>query len=170
MSAWILVGMMGAGKSSVGRKLSELTGRSFVDTDLIIQDRFVRPVAQIFRVYGENAFRDHETSVLEALQPGPLVVSTGGGIVGRPENWKEMRRLGIVIYLDCSCETLVRRLSESKKRRPLLETENWEATLRDLLDKRVELYRQADVHIPLDEIPIENAAQAVIDRLGRDAL
>lgn len=165
MRGWILVGMMGAGKSSVGRKIAERTGRTFVDTDLIIQDRFVRPIPQIFRIYGEDAFRDHETSVLRGLAPDAIVVSTGGGIVAREENWSEMRRIGTVIYLDCSCETIIRRLEESKKRRPLLETDDWRETVRAILESRVELYRRADLHVPLDGVPIEDAADAVLARL-----
>lgn len=166
MEAWILIGMMGAGKSSVGRKLAELTGRPFVDTDLLIQERFLRPIAQIFRVYGEDAFRDHETSVLEGLQREEFILSTGGGIVGRPENWTEMRRLGTTIYLKSSADTIIARLSESKKRRPLLETEDWQGTVRTILESRRALYESADVHIPLDEIAIEDAAHAILKRLG----
>ncbi len=166
MGAWILIGMMGAGKSSVGRKLADLTGRPFVDTDLIIQERFLRPIAQIFRVYGEDAFRDHETSVLAGLACEPFILSTGGGIVGRPENWTEMRRLGTTIYLKSSAETIIARLAESKKRRPLLETEDWPATVRTILAARTHLYESADVHISLDEIPIEDAAHAILARLG----
>lgn len=166
MSAWILVGMMGAGKSSVGRKLCDLTGRPFLDTDLMIQDRFARTTAQIFRIYGEEAFRDHETSVLQGLGPQPVVLATGGGIVERPENWVELHRLGTTIYLDCSEETIIRRLEESKKRRPLLETDDWRQTVRDVLARRAPLYRQADLHISLDKIAIEDAAAAVLECLG----
>ncbi len=166
MGAWILVGMMGAGKSSVGRKLAELTGRPFVDTDHLIQERFLRPVSQIFRVYGEDAFRDHETSILAGLTDEPIVLSTGGGIVGREENWTHMRRIGCTIYLKSSPETLIGRLAESKKRRPLLETEDWQDTVREILSRREPLYDRADVHISLDEIAIEDAAHAILERLG----
>lgn len=166
MGAWILVGMMGAGKSSVGRKLAELSGRVFVDTDFLIQERFLRPVAQIFRVYGEDAFRDHETSVLAGLEAEPIVLSTGGGIVGREENWMHMRRIGCTIYLKSSAETLIHRLSESKKRRPLLETDDWQMSVREILSRREPLYNQAEIHISLDEIAIEDAAHAILERLG----
>lgn len=162
MGAWILVGMMGAGKSSVGRKLAELSDRPFVDTDFLIQERFLRPVAQIFRVYGEDAFRDHETSVLASLTDAPIVLSTGGGIVGREENWAHMRRIGRTIYLKSSPETLIGRLAESKKRRPLLETEDWQESVRQILARREPLYDRAEIHISLDEIAIEDAAQAIL--------
>ena len=74
---WILVGMMGAGKTSVGRALAERSGRPFRDTDLMLQTRFGRPVSQIFRVYGESTFRDHETSILRSLEPEACILSTG---------------------------------------------------------------------------------------------
>src|SRR5437868_3400733 len=96
---WVLVGMMGAGKSAVGRALAGLAAREFVDTDQLLQNRFGRPVSQIFQHYGEETFRDHETNILRGLAPGRFVLSTGGGIVLREANWLEMRRLGVVIYL-----------------------------------------------------------------------
>src|SRR5690349_9612051 len=107
---WILVGMMGAGKSSVGRALAEASGRPFLDTDLMLQNRLGRPITQIFQVYGEETFRDHETSILRSLEPHPAIVSTGGGIVIREANWSEMKRLGLVIYLKARPETLISRL------------------------------------------------------------
>ena len=117
---WILLGMMGAGKSSIGRNLAEASHRPFLDTDLLLQNRLGRPVSQIFQVYGEATFRDHETSILRNLEPEPVVLATGGGIVLREENWTEMRRLGITVFLDAAFETLTERLARSKKKRPLL--------------------------------------------------
>src|SRR5690349_9779443 len=104
---WILLGMMGAGKSAVGRALAELSGREFVDTDLLLQQRLGRPISQLFAVYGEDAFRDHETSILRSLEPLPVVLATGGGIVVREENWSELRRLGTTIYLRATPETII---------------------------------------------------------------
>src|SRR3954464_1775303 len=87
---WILVGMMGAGKTSLGRSLAGLSGREHLDTDHLLQRRLGRPIPQLFNIYGEATFRDHETSILKGLEPGPSVISTGGGIVLRPVNWVEM--------------------------------------------------------------------------------
>lgn len=153
--------MMGAGKSAVGRALAELSGREFTDTDQLLQRRFGRPVNQIFAVYGEAAFRAHETSILKSLAPGPSVVSTGGGIVAREENWREMRRLGLTAYLDAPEDELLKRLAASKKRRPLLETEDWEGRVSDLLGQRAPMYRQADVVVPIAGLAIEEAARLV---------
>jgi len=157
--AWILVGMMGAGKSSVGRHLSELSGREFRDTDLLLQNRFGRTISQIFQLYGEATFRAHETSVLQTLEPEPIVLATGGGIVMKPENWAELRRLGITCFLNASASVLHERLEASKKKRPLLETENWEQKVTDLLDARMPLYMQADFTLNVDPDDIAETAR-----------
>jgi shikimate kinase len=158
---WILLGMMGAGKSAVGRALAELSGREFMDTDLLLQHRLGRPVSQLFHVYGEDAFRDHETSILHSLEPCPAVLATGGGIVVREANWPEMRRLGLTIYLKATPEVLIERLSHSKKKRPLLQVEDWEGRLRRLLEQRTPLYEQADVTVCIDGSDIADAAERV---------
>jgi shikimate kinase len=166
--SWVLIGMMGAGKSSIGRALAELTGRDFLDTDLMLQHRLGRPIPQIFQVYGEEAFRDHETSVLRSLQPGEHVLSTGGGIVLRPANWVEMRRLGTTIYLKSSVEDLIARLEASKKKRPLLQVEEWPERVRELLVKRESLYLQADIVVDLDGEDIATSAQRVLKFIQED--
>src|SRR5689334_6309954 len=142
---WILVGMMGVGKSAVGRELAVRTGREFLDTDQMLQNRLGRPVTQLFQVYGESAFRDHETSLLKTLEPRDAILSTGGGIVIRDANWEELRRLGTTLYLKATPDDLIARLTTSKKRRPLLEVEDWEQRLRNLLAAREDRYQLADV-------------------------
>lgn len=143
--SWILVGMMGSGKSTVGRDLAKLADRAFFDTDILLQNRFGRTVSQIFECYGEDAFRGHETSILKGLQPGPSVISTGGGIVMREENWTEMKRLGLVIFLDVPPDRLVERLAKSRKKRPLLEIEDWELRVHELYKTRLPMYQRADL-------------------------
>jgi shikimate kinase len=167
---WILVGMMGAGKSSVGRALAELGQREFIDTDLMLQNRLGRPIPQIFQIYGEDAFRDHETSILRSLQPGPSVLSTGGGIVIRDANWTELHRLGVTIYLEASPETLIGRLEISKKKRPLLQVEEWQESFRSLLTKREDLYRKADITVSLDGLDVQGAAHKVMETLQQEGL
>jgi shikimate kinase len=167
---WILIGMMGAGKSSVGRALAELGGREFLDTDLMLQNRLGRPIPQIFQIYGEDAFRDHETSILRSLSPCSAVLSTGGGIVTREANWAELHRLGVTIYLEASPETLIGRLELSKKKRPLLQVEEWQTNLRELLGKREDLYRRADVTVRLDGLDVQGAADCVFETLRKEGL
>lgn len=161
--------MMGAGKSSVGRSLAELSGRAFVDTDQLLQNRFGRSITKIFQVYGEEAFREHETSVLRSLEPGATVISTGGGVVLREENWAELRRLGTTVYLEASVETLVARLEASKKKRPLLEVDNWEDRLDELLLARLPLYRQADLTLTLGHDGVDATAAQLLELLGGTA-
>jgi len=164
---WILIGMMGAGKSSVGRALSELTGRPFLDTDLMLQNRLGRPITQIFQVYGEDAFRDHETSILKSLEPHPAILSTGGGIVIREANWAELRRLGLIIYLKAKPETLIARLEASKKKRPLLALEEWPERVRELLAHREPLYEQADLVVEMDDADVPSAAELIMEALKK---
>lgn len=148
--SWILIGMMGSGKSTVGRLLAETSDREFLDTDQIIQYKFGRPINQIFNIYGEEAFRDYETSVLKGMQPSKNVIATGGGLILRPSNWDELKRLGIVIYLHSSPENLIQRLEHSRKRRPLLEADNWQDRLRTILESRLSLYHQAEIQVTVD--------------------
>ncbi len=163
--SWVLIGMMGAGKSSLGRALSDKTGREHLDTDQILQRRLGRPIPQLFQIYGESTFRDHETSVLKSLEPGFSVISTGGGIVLREANWIELRRLGNVVYVDVEYDDLVERLSASKKRRPLLEVEDWKARLQALLEERRPLYDQADLTVNVTGLGITEAVDLVEKRL-----
>lgn len=156
--SWVLVGMMGAGKSALGRALCEKTGRVHLDTDLMLQRRLGRPIPQLFRIYGESTFRDHETSILKGMEPGLSVVSTGGGIVLREANWIQMRRLGVVAFVDVSLECLIERLSVSKKPRPLLQGDDWKDKLRTLLEERLPLYSKADVRVDVSGLAMSDAA------------
>lgn len=158
--------MMGAGKSSVARALGTLAERTVFDTDTLLQQRFGRPVHQIFQVYGEDAFRDHETSILKGLEPGPCVLSTGGGIVVKAANWIELRRLGTTVYLEAASEVLAERLRTSKRRRPLLEVEHWEQRLDDLLEARKPLYAQADLTVAIDRRSVDEVAEDLYNRLA----
>jgi len=164
--AWILIGMMGAGKTSVGRQIADVTGREHVDTDRMLVQRLGRPIPQLFRIYGEEAFRDHETSILRGLEPNSSIISTGGGIVLRPTNWDEMRRLGTTIYLHLELDELGERLNLSRKRRPLLEVEDWEGRLAALLELRTPLYQQADITVQASGLDVETCACAVLGALG----
>jgi len=160
--AWILVGMMGAGKTTVGRILSETTGRPFRDVDRMLVNRLGRPIPQLFSIYGEDTFRDHETAILKTLRPEASVVSTGGGIVLRPANWEIMRSLGVVIYLKAPLEVLMERLAASKKKRPLLQVEDPEERVKAILEARSHLYEQADVIIELGAADAAEGAEMVI--------
>jgi shikimate kinase len=162
MKSWILIGMMGAGKTTTGHLLAEAANRSFVDTDKLIEFRLGRPIPKIFEHYGEQAFRDHETSIIKTLSSAQEVVSTGGGAVLRAENWNHFRKIGTTIYLRASADEIIKRLATSKRKRPLLDTENWEERVHQILGERAELYMQADVVVDVDRLDQEELVQRIL--------
>ncbi|MEQ1934440.1 MAG: shikimate kinase [Fimbriimonadaceae bacterium] len=163
--AWILVGMMGVGKTTVAKLLAEKACRPLYDLDRMLVTRLGRPVPQLFQIYGEVAFRGHETSLLKSIEPGPSVVSTGGGIVLKPENWTIMRQLGTIIYLQAPLDVLIDRLAKSRKRRPLLQVDDPEEKITEILTARDGLYRQADVIVELGDSSAESATGLVLEAL-----
>lgn len=158
----ILVGMMGSGKSALGRLVAEKLGRTFKDTDQLISDRLCQPIPLFFQRYGEPAFREHESSVLRDLVQDGSVIATGGGVVLREQNWTELRRLGPVVYLRVRPEVLEARLSESRRKRPLLQNDRWQDTLRELLITREPLYQKADICVDLGGETLDEAADKVV--------
>jgi shikimate kinase len=158
---WILLGMMGSGKSTVGKALAAGTGRAFVDSDVLIENRFGRRIPEIFRIYSEPTFRAHETSVLKSLDVSDAVIATGGGVVLREENWREMRRLGITVFLDVDVEVLGARLEGARRKRPLLAQENWLERLKELLEARRPLYCQADVCVRVGNMDLNECVECV---------
>lgn len=155
---------MGSGKSTVGRALAALLEFPFEDTDQMLEYRLGRQIPQLFKLYGEEAFRAHETAVLKSLEPTQRILATGGGIVIRPENWEEFHRLGVTVFLDVSTELLARRLGQSNRKRPLLQTENWEDKLDSLYSSRRDLYEKADLIVTVTEDqPIEDVAKGIVE-------
>ncbi|KAI3451074.1 hypothetical protein Pfo_007739 [Paulownia fortunei] len=155
-----LVGMMGSGKTTVGKVLSEALGYSFYDCDTLIEEAVGgSTVAEIFMLYGESFFRDNETEVLQKLSlMHRLVVSTGGGAVVRPMNWRHMQK-GISVWLDVPLEALARRITAvGTDSRPLLHNESGDPysktmkRLSTLFEERGEAYANADVRISLENI------------------
>lgn len=141
-----LVGMMGAGKSTVGKAIAKALGYRFLDTDSLIEAAAGQRVADIFAQQGEAAFREWETRVLtEVAGYSALVVATGGGMVTRPVNWSHLH-YGLVVWLDVPLPVLQQRLAYDRHR-PLLQRPDWPQTLATLLEERLPLYRQADVHV-----------------------
>lgn len=137
----VLVGPMGAGKSTVGRQLASRLSFKFIDTDHRIEERTGADIPWIFDVEGEDGFRVRETSVLEELSGFKnYVIATGGGIVERECNHPLLKALGKVIYLTASIDQLYARTCKDKKR-PLLQVEDPKAKIRSLIEHRDPLYR-----------------------------
>ncbi len=137
-----LVGMMGAGKTTVGKALARRLGRDFVDCDRKIVERTGVPVVTIFEIEGEAGFRRRETAVLaELAKRENAVIATGGGAVLAEENRQLMRSHGTVVYLRAALEHLHERTRRSNAR-PLLATADRRATLAALLEARDPLYRE----------------------------
>ena len=136
----VLVGPMGAGKSTVGKRLARHVGLPFADSDELIRERTGVDIPRIFDVEGEAGFRAREHTVLRELLTGPpLVLATGGGAVIQPENRALMRDHGIVIYLRTSVAEQYRRTARDQSR-PLLQTEDPRARLAALQEEREPLY------------------------------
>jgi shikimate kinase len=162
-----LIGMMGAGKSTVGRLLADYLNYHFFDTDDLIEQATGQTIAQIFAESGETIFRQLETQVLSELSAHTrLAIATGGGIVMNPVNWSYLHH-GVVVWLDVAPEQLYERLRQDTQR-PLLQTSNPQQTIQDLLDKRQSLYAQADVRIEVrtGESP-EQVAEQIVQEIAR---
>jgi len=143
----VLVGPMGAGKSTIGRLLANQLSLPFVDSDHVIEERSGADIPWIFDVEGEEGFRDRETAVLKQLiDEHQLVLATGGGIVLREENRQILKKADAVIFLTAEPEHLVRR-TEKDKKRPLLQVDKPQEKILQLLKEREHLYREVATRI-----------------------
>ena len=142
-----LIGPMGAGKSTLGRHLSQVLKRPFFDSDKVIEDRTGADIPWIFDMEGEDGFRRREEEVIDELtaQPG-IVMATGGGVVTREANRRHLHDRGIVIYLWTPVEVQLARTRHDKGR-PLLQQPDPESVLRKLFEERDPLYRQTAHHV-----------------------
>ena len=156
----VLVGLSGSGKTTIGNILSDLSGYDFIDTDAIIVKLQNRSINNIFATNGEGFFRDLETQVTKKVsQFGSLIISTGGGIILRDENLKNLDKNGIIFYLKTSVNTLLKRL-EGDNTRPLLKTDDVKKKNENMLEIRGKLYEKADVTVETDNLsPIETAKE-----------
>ena len=159
-----LIGMMGAGKSAVGRPLAEALGYRFLDADDALEQVAGRTIPEIFATDGEAGFRELETAVLGQIAGWhSLVVATGGGVVTKPENWGHMRQ-GVVVWLDAPAPLLLQRLRADSTPRPLLQEGDPGARLGELLAQRQPLYAQADLRVQqAGDSPAQVAQQVLTD-------
>jgi shikimate kinase len=159
-----LIGMMGAGKSAVGRPLAEALGYRFLDADDALEQVAGRSIPEIFATDGEAGFRELETAVLGQIASWhSLVVATGGGVVTRPANWGHMRQ-GVVVWLDAPAPLLLQRLRSDPTPRPLLQADDPAARLGELLAQRQPIYAQADLRVQqVGDGPAQVAQQVLAD-------
>jgi shikimate kinase len=163
----VLVGMMGAGKSSVGRRLAGRLGIPFVDADSAIEEAAQRTIAEIFEAYGEAEFRSAESRVIaRLLENGPQVLATGGGAFMNPDTRAAIRAKGISFWLKADFEVLLRRVRR-RSDRPLLQTADPAETLKRLMSERDPVYADADVIIQSREVPHEKIVDEVVAALCR---
>ena len=166
-ATYILVGPMGAGKSTIGRLLAKELGLPFKDSDKEIEERTGASIPLIFDVEGESGFRDREQAVItELCQESGLVLATGGGAVLRVQNRQAMLNGAIVIYLHASVEHQLARTARDRNR-PLLQTENPAKVLTELLALRDPLYREvATLIIETDTRPPRMVVQEIMQFLN----
>lgn len=165
--AAVLIGFMGAGKSSVGRIVARRLGAEFVDLDVRIESAAGRSVREIFASQGEEVFREMEKDAIrEAVSVPGRVVAAGGGAFLDPGNRALLAGYAPVVFLDVSPETVIARLSRDASR-PLLQGGDREARVRDLMARRRSSYAEADVTVDTDSLTVLQVAGRVLALLGK---
>jgi shikimate kinase len=170
--AVVMVGMMGAGKSSVGRRLAVRLGLPFVDADSEIEQAANATINEIFDRHGEAYFRDGERRVIRRLLDGaPKVLATGGGAFMQPETRAAIKQNAISIWLEADRDLILSRVRR-RSNRPLLKTADPEAVIDRLIAERHPTYAEADIHVQsrdvAHDVVIDDILTALADYLGRE--
>ncbi|HEX8668481.1 MAG TPA: shikimate kinase [Allosphingosinicella sp.] len=161
----VLVGLMGAGKSTVGRRLAKRLGLPFLDSDEEIEKAADRSISEIFASFGEACFRDGERRVIARLVGGPpKVIATGGGAFIDPQTRALIRERCVAVWLDADVETLAERVGR-RDHRPLLKDKDPAQVLRDLAAVRNPIYAEAHIRIRSSSCPHEKAVDMVLEAL-----
>ncbi len=162
MANIVLTGFMGAGKSAVGRRLKELTGMEMVDTDDMIERDAGMAISEIFEKFGEPHFRELEKKAVEAASElENHIIVTGGGVVLKEENIKNLRKNGKIIYLHAPAEVLFERIKD-ETHRPLLLVDDPPGKIKEMLEFRSPFYAKNDFVIDTSNIGVEEVAEEVI--------
>ncbi len=163
----VLTGFMGTGKTSVGRALSEKLGYAFIDTDVLIEEREGMPITMIFKEKGEDHFRQVEQAIVaEVSEMKNAVIATGGGVIKNRQNVKNLGNRGILVWLKADPEIILKRVMSEGGTRPLLDVEEPLKEINKLLDERLPMYKQSDTSIDTNYMTPDEAAQAIIEKLG----
>jgi shikimate kinase len=163
----VMVGMMGAGKSSIGRRLAARLGLPFVDADAEIEQAANLTIPEIFETHGEAYFRDGERRVIQRLLDGaPKVLATGGGAFINPETRAAIRKAGVSIWLMADRDLILQRVKR-RSNRPLLRTSDPEAVVDRLLVQRNPVYAEADIHIQSRDVAHDVVIDDILAALDR---
>ena len=163
----VLVGLMGAGKTSVGRRLADKLGIPFVDADHEIEAAAGKPIKEIFADHGEPYFREGERRVIQRLiGNGAQVLATGGGAYMNDETRARIKEHGISVWLRAALPLLMKRVAK-RQDRPLLQADNPEAVMRDLMDNRYPVYALADVTVESRDVQHGQMVNDVIRALAQ---
>lgn len=158
----VLIGLMGAGKSAIGRLTAQALGIPFIDSDHEIERVSRMSIADLFAAYGEAEFRALETRVIKRLlRSGPRVVSTGGGAYINENTRKHIRRGGLTVWLKADLDVLWERVNK-RDTRPLLKTENPRQTLENLMNARYPIYAEADLTVLSRDVKKETMVEEVL--------
>jgi shikimate kinase len=162
----VLVGMMGAGKSSIGRRLALRLGMPFVDADTEIEKAASMTIPDIFAVRGEGEFRAGEARVIHRLlDSGPQVLATGGGAFMNADTRAEIGIKGISVWLKAEFDVLMKRIRR-RHDRPLLKTEDPGATLRRLIEERYPVYGLADITVQSRDVAHDKIVDEIVSELA----
>ena len=162
----VLVGMMGVGKSSIGRRLAARLGVPFVDADSEIETAAGMSIPDIFARHGEVYFRNGEARVIaRLLESGPQVLASGGGAVMNADTRAAIKAKGVSIWLKAEFDVLMRRIAKRKNERPMLQTDDPSETLRQLLITREPFYALADLTVQSREAPHETIVAEIMRAL-----
>ncbi len=158
----VLTGMMGVGKSTVGKKLAKKLKRKFKDIDNIIVEKEKTSIREIFETKGENYFRKIEKKLtLEELKKSNLIIALGGGAFINPSIRKEVKNSATSIWLDLNLKSILRRLKNIRKR-PLLNKENLEETLNKIYSERKKFYNESNFRIRCSSLNINSIVNKII--------
>ena len=163
----VLVGMTGVGKTTIGRVLSKILRRTFVDIDFEVEKASGQKTHHIFEKYGEGEFRKIEKKILNRLleSKNNLVISTGAGILGDQKTIDSIKEKSICIFLEIKMNNLVQRLTNNLKSRPLLKNVDLKEKLENMKDKRTKKYEQAHIIISVDGLTIPDIVRRIINNL-----
>jgi len=163
----VLIGMMGVGKSSIGRRLANRLGIDFVDADSEIEKAAGMSISDIFVRHGEASFRNGEARVIaRLLETGPQVLATGGGAFMNEGTRAAIKGKGVSVFLAAEFEVLMRRITKRRNERPMLQTDNPAQTLRQLLAQREPVYALADITVQSREEPHEAIVGDIVAALA----